>query len=141
MAMRPLFSSFSSFPSVQVGHAMALITTPGRLKQQGEFYLQLASMTRAGVTIIQAVDVLRKSPPNRRLGAIAARLGETMERGATFTDAIRSSGQHVPEFDVALIEAGETSGRLGESVRFPGEFYQERAKMVSQMISAMIYPV
>src|SRR3954471_22300396 len=110
MAMRPLFSSFSSFPSVQVGHAMALITTPGRLKQQGEFYNQLASMTRAGVTIVQAVDVLRKSPPNRKLGAIAKRLSETIERGSTFTEAMRSTGGHLPEFDVALIEAGEMSG-------------------------------
>ena len=120
---------------------MALITTPGRLKQQGEFYLQLASMTRAGVTIVQAVDVLRKSPPNRKLGAMAGRIGETIQRGATFTDAIRSTGGHVPEFDVALIEAGEASGRLAESLRLLGEFYQERAKMVSQTISAMIYPV
>src|SRR3954469_1498012 len=111
---------------------MALITTPGALKQQGEFYLQLASMTRAGVTIMQAVEVLRKSPPNRKLGVLAGRLGETIERGSTFTEAMRSLGRHLSEFDVALIEAGETSGRLTESFKLLGDFYQEQAKLVSQ---------
>jgi len=93
------------------------------------------------VTIVQAVDVLRRSPPNRHLGAIASRLSETIQRGSTFTEAMQSTGRHLPEFDVALIEAGETSGRLSESFRLLGEFYQERAKLISQMISAMIYPV
>jgi type II secretory pathway component PulF len=120
---------------------MALITTPGQLKQQGQFYLQLASMTRAGVTIVQAVEVLRKSPPNRKLGVIAGRIGETIERGATFTEAMRSIGRHLPEFDVALIEAGETSGRMAESFKLLGDFYQEQASLVSKVISAMIYPV
>jgi type II secretory pathway component PulF len=120
---------------------MALITTPGQLKQQGEFYLQLASMTRAGVSIVQGVEVLRKSPPNRRLGVIAGRISEVIQRGATFTEAMQSSGHHLPEFDVALIEAGEASGRLPECLRLLGEFYQERARLISQMISALIYPV
>jgi type IV pilus assembly protein PilC len=119
---------------------MGSITTPGQLKQQGEFYLQLATLSRAGVTIMQALDVLVSSPPNRRLGAIAARLRETIERGSTFTEAMRSTGRHMPEFDVALIEAGETSGRMSESFRLLGEFYQERGRLMSQVISALIYP-
>jgi type II secretory pathway component PulF len=120
---------------------MALITTPGQLKQQGQFYLQLSSMTRAGVTIMQAVEVLRKSPPNRKLGVIAGRIGAKIEQGATFTEAMRSIGRHLPEFDVALIEAGETSGRMAESFKLLGDFYQEQASLVSRVISAMIYPV
>jgi type II secretory pathway component PulF len=119
---------------------MALITTPGQLKQQGEFYLQLSSMTRAGVTIVHAVETLHRSPPNRRLGAVAGRIGEIVQQGSTFTEAMRSARAHLPEFDIALLEAGETSGRLTECLRLLGDFYQERARLVTQVISAMIYP-
>jgi type IV pilus assembly protein PilC len=120
---------------------MALITTPGRLKQQGEFYHQLASMTRAGVTIVQAIDILRKNPPNRRLGHVANQLGDAVLRGSTFTEAMRSSGRHLPEFDIALIEAGETSGRLAECFKLLGDFYVERGQLISKVISALIYPL
>src|SRR5207253_9001671 len=93
---------------------MAFITTPGQLKQQGEFYQQLASLTRAGVTIVQAIDVLRRSPPNRRLGAIAHRIGDGIERGSTFTEAMRTTGRALPEFHLALIAASETIGPPAE---------------------------
>jgi type IV pilus assembly protein PilC len=120
---------------------MALITTPGQLKQQGEFYHQLATMTRAGVTIVQAIDIIRKNPPNRKIRAIANQVGDTLQRGSTFTDAMRSTGRTLPEFDVALIEAGETSGRLSECFKLLGDFYVERGQLISKVISALAYPV
>jgi type II secretory pathway component PulF len=120
---------------------MALITTPGQLKQQGEFYHQLASMTKAGVTIVQAIDILRRNPPNRKLRAVADRVGEAVLRGATFTEAMRSTGRHLAEFDVALIEAGEMSGRLAECFKLLGDFYVERGQLVSKVMSAMVYPL
>jgi type IV pilus assembly protein PilC len=120
---------------------MGYITTPGQLKQQGEFYHQLAAMTRAGVTVVQAIDVLCRNAPNKKLRAIAIQLAGTISRGSTFTEAMRSTGRTLPEFDIALIEAGETSGRLAESFRMLGDFYEERGKLVSQVISALLYPV
>lgn len=119
---------------------MAFITTPGRLKQQGSFYHQLASMTRAGVTIVQAVEVLQRSPPNATLGRMAGRVAEHILRGSTFTEAMRSFGRHLPEFDVSLLEAGETSGRLAECFQLLGDFYTERGRLASQVISALVYP-
>ena len=134
------FSSFPPFSSVELPLAMGLIT-PGQLKQQGEFYHQLASMTRAGVSIVQAIELLRKNPPNRKLRFVADKVGEAVERGATFTEALRSAGRKMPEFDVSLIEAGETSGRLAEALKMLGDFYDERARLLTKVISAMMYPM
>lgn len=96
---------------------------------------------RAGVTIVQAVEVLRRSPPNRKFGAIAERVGSFIERGATFTDAMRATGRHTPDFDLALVDAGETSGRLPECCKLLGDFYTERGRLASQVLSALIYPL
>jgi type II secretory pathway component PulF len=116
------------------------MTTPGRLKQQGSFYHQLASMTRAGVPIVQALETARRSPPNRALGRVAARVTELIAQGSSFTEAMRSFGRELPEFDVALLEAGETSGRLAECFQLLGDFYTERGRLASQVISALMYP-
>ena len=119
---------------------MAFITTPGRLKQQGSFYHQLASMTRAGLPIVQALETARRSPPNATLGRMAGRVSELIAQGSSFTEAMRSFGRELPEFDVALLEAGETSGRLAECFQLLGDFYTERGRLASQVISALLYP-
>jgi type II secretory pathway component PulF len=100
---------------------MALIITPRRLREQSEFYHQLASMVGAGLPLMQAAEVLRRSPPNRRLGAVAEQLIKGMSQGATFTDAMQMTGRHLPEFDIALIEAGESSGRPGPMLQAAGQ--------------------
>jgi len=119
---------------------MGFIVTPGQLKAQGEFYHQLATMTSAGVTIAQALDLLRKSPPSRKLKALANDLINSIARGSTFTEALRGVGQPLPEFDIALIEAGEQSGRLDQCFKLLSEFYSERGRMASEVISNLLYP-
>jgi type IV pilus assembly protein PilC len=120
---------------------MAFIVTPGYLKDQGEFYHQLASMTAAGVSVLQAVEMLRRNAPNRKLARVASGLMDGLVRGYTFTEALRSTGRHLPEFDVALIEAGEASGRMDQCFKLLGDFYEERGRLASRIISELLYPV
>ena len=120
---------------------MGFITTPGQLKNQGEFYHSLASMTAAGVTIVQAADMLSRNAPSRRLAALATQIKEGIIRGSTFTEAMRATGRRLPEFDVALIEAGEASGRLDQCFRLLASFYEERGRLASKVLSELMYPV
>lgn len=119
---------------------MGLIVTPGYLKSQGEFYHQLASMTGAGVTIVQAVELLSRNAPTRNLRGLALSLKSSIIQGLTFTEAMRASGRILPEFDVALIEAGEASGRLDQCLKLLGDFYDERGRLMSKVLSELVYP-
>jgi type II secretory pathway component PulF len=49
-------------------------------------------------------------------------------------------GKWVPSFDLALIDAGERSGRLDACFALLAVYYRERAQMMRQMISDMGYP-
>src|SRR6188768_2269429 len=120
---------------------MSIIVTPGQLKQRGEFYMQLAQMTSAGVSITHGVEMMRKSGPSARFKHIAERLGQYLERGATFTESLRATSKSIPEFDIALIEAGEASGRLDQCFRILGEYYKERGSLASRVLSQLMYPV
>ena len=42
---------------------MPLIVTPGRLSKQSEFYHQLSSMMAAGLTLVQTLEQIHRSPP------------------------------------------------------------------------------
>jgi type II secretory pathway component PulF len=120
---------------------MALIVTPGQLKRKGEFYLQLASMTSAGVTITQGIDLLRRNAPSRALKQTAEQVMQGLLQGQTFTESLQQTGRDVPEFDVGLIEAGEAAGRLDQCFRLLGNFYVERGQLASRVITQLLYPI
>src|SRR5436190_418415 len=44
-------------------------------------------------------------------------------------------------FDIALIEAGEQSGRLEACLQLLADYYRDRAQLARQVISDLAYPV
>ena len=47
----------------------------------------------------------------------------------------------MPAFDVALVSAGDRSGRLDACFKLLAGYYEERAQMARKMISDLLYPV
>ena len=120
---------------------MALIVTPGQLRTRGNLYGQLSSLTAAGLGVIQALETIRKNPPARHLKKSLGIAIESIERGSTFTDSIATMTGWTTQFDLALVEAGERSGRLDACLKVLGKYYDERAKLAQSFISEMSYPV
>jgi type II secretory pathway component PulF len=116
-----------------------MTVTPGQLTRRANLYFQLASLVGAGVPIIQALEMVRSGSRAYRtqLSTVIGRL----QQGATFTEALRATGKWLPAFDLALFSAGEQSGRLDASLRSLGNYYQDHASMVRQVLSAMAYPI
>ncbi len=52
-----------------------------------------------------------------------------------------NSTRWLPEFDIALIDAGERSGRLDACFRLLADYYNDQARITKQMISQLLYPV
>lgn len=120
---------------------MPLILTPGRLNRLGEFYHQLQAMQAAGLSLRQALDQIRSSPPSREFVRPAQRLLEGLNRGLTFSEALATLGPWLPSFDLALLAAGEQSGRLDSACGLLAEYYQNRAALARQVLSELAYPL
>ena len=120
---------------------MALLIMPRALAQRGEFYYQLSSMIRAGLPLIGALQTLEKSPPAASYRKPIARMLAELKGRSSFTGALATIGDWLPIFDKALLEAGETSGRLDECFRLLSSYYEERAKLAREVIGQMIYPM
>ena len=91
---------------------MALIITPGQLKQRAELYHTLGVLLSAGLTAPKALEQLERNPPSRSLRAPIAQLREHLRDGESVGDAVARMGGWMPAFDVALVNAGDRSGRL-----------------------------
>ena len=120
---------------------MPLIVTPRQFTQRAELYHQIGQLMAAGVGLSQALEHLRRNPPTRSLREPLQRLINELAQGHTFTEALVRSGKWLPSFDLALVQAGEHSGRLDAVFNLLAGFYNERARLTRQMISDLAYPM
>jgi len=119
---------------------MPLIFTPGQLSRRADFYHQLGQLTGAGLGLIQALGQLKSHPPDRSYRIPIGRLLEQIADGSTLSDALLSCGHWLPAFDLALIQAGEHSGRLEACFRLLADYYTDRARLARQVIGDLAYP-
>ena len=120
---------------------MSLIVTPGQLSRRAELYYQIAQLTAAGIGLIQALERLERNPPSRAFRQPLQQLLARIHDGSTFTDALRGTSGWMPQFDIALIEAGERSGRIDICLRQLADYYRDRARITKQMLGQLVYPV
>jgi len=119
---------------------MPLIVTPRQFTQRAEFYHQLAQCTSAGIGVIRALEQIKANPPARSFREPLQRLLDELDKGATLAESLQQLGW-LPAFDVALVEAGERSGRLDACFRLLADYYNDRATIARQVIADLIYPV
>jgi len=119
---------------------MPLIVTPRQFARRAEFYHQLAQCTSAGIGVIRTLEQIKASPPARSFQEPVRRLLAELGNGATLSESLQRL-DWLPAFDVALVEAGERSGRLDACFRLLAEYYNDRAAIARQVIVDLMYPV
>jgi type IV pilus assembly protein PilC len=119
---------------------MPFLTTPRQFTQRAELFHQVAQLTSAGIPIIRALEQIKRSPPSRSYREPLQRLLEKLAQGATITESLQAL-DWLPAFDLALIGAGEQSGRLDACFRMLADYYNDRARVIRQVISQLVYPV
>jgi type II secretory pathway component PulF len=118
-----------------------IIFTPRQFTQRAELYHQLAQLTAAGIGLLRSLEQLQRNPPASSFRGPLRQLILELGGGYTFTESLRRVGGWLPEFDLALLQAGETSGRLDVCFRVLADYYGDRARMTRQMIADLAYPV
>jgi type IV pilus assembly protein PilC len=119
---------------------MPFIVTPRQFTQRAEFYHQLAQLTSAGIGVVPALEQIKRNPPASSYRQPLRNFLDELARGRTLSDSLQTGGW-LPEFDTALIEAGERSGRLDSCFRLLADYYNDRARVIKQVIAQLIYPV
>src|SRR2546423_2789554 len=119
---------------------MPLTLTPAQLARRADFYHQLAQLTSAGLTVVTALEQLQRHPPAHSYRRPIQQTLQNLAAGCNLTESFQSLGQWLPEFDLALLRAGEHSGRLDACFRALADYYTERAQLLRQMLASVAYP-
>jgi type II secretory pathway component PulF len=118
-----------------------IVFMPGQFTRRAELFHQLAQLTAAGLPLTKALEQLERHPPSRAFREPLRLMLREIASGFTFSEAMSRSGKWVSPFDLALVDAGERSGRLDACFRTLADLYTERARMAKQMIGDLAYPV
>jgi type II secretory pathway component PulF len=120
---------------------MALLITPGQLTSRSDLFHQLGQVTASGIGLISALQMLQRNPPHASLRAPIGRLLAQLERGDSFGESLDGSGRWLSSFDIALLQAGEKSGRLPDCFRVLATYYTQRAQLARNVIGFVAYPL
>lgn len=105
------------------------------------FCTQFASILKAGVPLIQALNILDAQIENHKLKKIVQTVYEELQRGKGLSEAFSEHEKALPSIMIKMIEAGELSGTLDLSLRRLAEHFEKDVKINSKIKSAMRYPI
>ena len=120
---------------------MPLLITPGQLENRSELYHQLSQLTTAGIGLIPGLQLMQRNPPRASMREPLAQLIRQLTEGRTFSDAMPRSGSWISPFDIALLQAGDLSGRLPDCFKLLSTHYHERAQLFRTALASLAYPV
>ena len=107
-----------------------------RAKSLPDFTRRLAQMISSGVPVARALKTLATSSRD----ASAETLLASVKRGARLADALESHGAPFTPVYVALVRAGETSGRLSDALTDLARVLERERAAKSALTASLTYP-
>lgn len=105
------------------------------------FCRQFASIARAGVTIIQTLNMLAEQTENVKMQKALYAVRADVEKGESFADSLAQHPKVFPELLVQMVRAGEASGSLETAMERMALQFERSAKTKALVKKAMIYPI
>jgi len=104
------------------------------------FVRQLAVMFRSKVPLTEALDTLSRQTKKRSFGEKIRKIKEEVEAGSPLSYALSRYPSVFSTFFVAVVRAGEASGKLSESLDYLADYLERSYEFSNKIKSAMTYP-
>ncbi len=102
---------------------------------------QLATLLDAGLPLVRGLRTLEKQAKEPALNHVLNDVGNAVEGGLTFSEALNGHPKSFNKLYVNMIRAGEASGALEQVLNRLAEFMEKSARLKSKIKSALTYPV
>ncbi|NBU20353.1 type II secretion system protein GspF, partial [bacterium] len=101
---------------------------------------QLASLVKANIPLVEALNALVDQTQNEKLKVILAQVRQDVNEGSSLAKATASHPKIFDTIFVNMIEAGESSGTLGLVLVRLAELKEAQMRLRSKVISGATYP-
>lgn len=104
------------------------------------FFRQLSFMLRAGLPVMQALQLSRSQVSSGRLKNVITTMLADIEAGAPMSQAMKKHPQEFTSLMVNLVNAGENTGDLDGIMERIATHVEKSLALKAMIINAMIYP-
>ena len=105
------------------------------------FSRQLSIMFASKVTLIESLRTLASQTRNPDFREKILKISEDVEGGTTLSSALSKYPKNFSPFYIAMVRAGEASGKLSEALNYLAEHLEREYHLLSRIRGAMVYPL
>lgn len=105
------------------------------------FCRQFVSIISAGISIINALEMMRDQTENRTLKKALGEVYEDVSKGESMAGAMKKHSKVFPSMLCNMVEAGEASGSMEVAFERMAVQFEKENKLKQSVKKAMIYPI
>jgi type IV pilus assembly protein PilC len=104
------------------------------------FSRNLSVMIGAGVSLHKALKVLTRQTNNKKFKKILESISDEIKKGSSFSDALKKYPNIFSHLFVAMVNAGEKTGKLEESLNSISDQLKRDYELKRRVKGALMYP-
>ena len=101
---------------------------------------QFATLIRAGVTIVEATNILANQTESKGLKKVLAEVEHDIKGGIAFSDAVEKHPKAFPTLFANMIRAGEMTGNLDDTLDRLATYFEKQHSLKKKIQSTLAYP-
>ena len=110
------------------------------LKEKLFFVQHLGLMLKSGISLSIAINTISKQTENKYFLKVLTEVGSQVEKGTAFAESLRPYKKVFGELFIAMIEAGELSGKLEDVLHELFIQMKKEHNLISKVKGALTYP-
>ena len=117
-----------------------LTTRQMKDKDLNFFLTQLSTYIKAGIPLVDSINILAKQARNTQTKNLYNRLVFELTTGQTLSEALNKQGAVFPKLLINMVKTSELTGNLTGVLDDMADYYKTSDENRKQIISAMTYP-
>ena len=105
------------------------------------FYRQLAKLIKSGVPILRALEIVSEQTGNLYFRGAIDQIHQEIKEGNPLSEALMTYKNIFSTFDIAMIQAGESVGKLDEALIRLVTYLEQQEVLKSKVRTATAYPI
>ena len=124
-------NAFNKDLEIHIGKAVSV-------REMSVFCRQFESVLNAGVTVVEALDMLSEQTENKPFANAIAEVRDSVQRGEPLAVAMAEHPKIFPNLMVQMVAAGESSGGLDKAFSRVGSQFEKEAHLKGLIIKSAI---
>jgi type IV pilus assembly protein PilC len=104
------------------------------------FSRQLAVFVKAGVPILEALEVINEEITDKAFHQVVEKMVEALEAGDTFSGAANAHPDAFPPFYLGILASAELTGNLDNVLNQLSDYIERDSEAKGKLKAAMVYP-